>query len=128
MKALKINAQFFYYPPECNNINEFINYINHNYNNFIPLTQLLEEKCVEPYFIKEDVITTYLNVTQINMINEVEVTVLSRKEYLERLKDVVYSKCVHCKNFIDDGGYNIESHSENINLDGECIFFEKAEK
>lgn len=127
MKALKIGIQFYYYPPECNNIDEFINYLNHNYNSFIPLTQLLEENCVEPYFIKEDVLTTYLNVAQINMINEVEITVLSRKEYFERLKDVVNSKCVHCKNFIDDGGYDIESHSDSMSLDGKCIFFEKAD-
>lgn len=127
MKALKINAQFFYYPPECNNINEFINFLNQNYNSFIPLTQLIEENCVEPYFIKGCTLNVYLNVAQIYRVNEVEITVLTQEEYNQRLKDVVYSKCVHCKSFIDDGGYDIESHSGNINLDGECIFFEKAE-
>ena len=127
MKALKIEYDFYYYPPGCNSIDEFINYLNQNYNSFIPMTHLIEEKCREPYFIQEDVETTYLNIAQIKEVNEVEIAVLSRKEYLERLKAVVNSKCVHCKSFIDDGGEDVQSHSGNINLDGECIFFEKAE-
>lgn len=127
MKVIQINAQFFYYPPEFNNINEFIDFLNKNKNGFIPLTQLIERGCVEPYFIKEEVKTIYFNVARIYTVNEAEITVLTQKEYNQRLKDVVNSKCVCCKNFIDDGGYNIESHADYISLDGECIYFDEAE-
>lgn len=126
MKVLKIDYEFYYYPPEINTIEEFIGFLHHNYNSFIPMTHFIEDNCGEPYFIEEDVETTYLNVAQIDKINEAEIIVLSREEYLQRLKNVVESKCVRCKNFIDDGGNDIESHFGKISLDGKCIFFEEA--
>lgn len=127
MKALRIDYEFYYYPPEYNNIEAFIDLLNNNYNSFIPLAHLIEDKCKEPYFIKEDVETEYLNIAQIDKINEVDITVLSQNEYMQRLKDVVDSKCVLCENYIDDGrSDNLENHADKISLDGECIFFEEV--
>lgn len=127
MKALKIDYDFYYFPSENNTMETFIHFLQQNYNSFIPLTHLIEEHCREPYLIKENVETTYLNVAQISEINEVEITVLSQEEYEQRLKEVVASKCVRCQHYIDDGGDEIKSNRDKISLDGECIFFEEAE-
>lgn len=129
MKVLKADYEYYYYPEEIDNFSDLLQYLNDNYNKFIPLVHFLEDNCLAPYFVQEDVTKVYLNVGQINLINEEEVTVLSRKEYDERLKKVIASKCVGCTRYEEDSqGEDLKDHRNNISLDGECSFYEKIEQ
>lgn len=128
MKVLRIDYEYYQYPEGIDSFSDFLQYLNENYAKFIPFVHFLEDNCIQPYFVQEDVRTVYLNISRINAVSEAEVTVLSRKEYDERLKKVVASKCVGCAKYEEDSqGDNLKGHRDHISLDGECIFYEKVE-
>ena len=52
--ALIDNVQYCKFPKGINNITEFIEFLNENYHSFIELEFLIEEGCVAPFYIEED--------------------------------------------------------------------------
>ena len=78
MKILEINDDYYYCPDEFSDIESFVSYLNEHFNSFIGLTMLDTQNCVFPYFIKEETKETYLNISAINRIIEVNGTVLCR--------------------------------------------------
>lgn len=126
MKILELDYGYYYYPQGINCIEEFVNYLNENYNSFFELTLLNTENCCYPYFIEEEVSKVYRNVSNIGEIREVEATVLSRLDYDVRLEQVVKEKCINCVNY-EEGKEcdNLRGHREKLTLDGECWGYEK---
>lgn len=94
MKVLEIDFNYFYYPEGISCIDDFVKYLNANYNSFVELTELQTINCHYPYFISEDTKKRYLNVGNIDGVTEENVTVLSHAEYEARLNEVVKKKCV----------------------------------
>lgn len=128
MKILEIDYDYYCYPQNISNIEDFIKYANGNYNSFIKLTRFETENCVFPYFIEEDTKEVYVNIATMKNITEEEVTVLCRKEYDARLEAVVKSKCINCANYKEDSeGDNLIGHRGKMSLDGKCYGFEKKE-
>lgn len=126
MKILEIDFNYFYYPEGVSCIDDFVKYLNANYNSFVELTELQTVNCHYPYFIKEDTKKHYLNVGNIDGVIEEEVTVLSRAEYEARLNEVAKKKCVTCIHYEEDeDGDNLKGHREKLTLDGECWGYEK---
>lgn len=117
MKILEIDDDYYYCPDGFSDIESFISYLNRHFNSFIRLKMLDTGNCVFPYFIEEDTKETYLNISGIGKINEIEVTVLSRREYDDRLKKVMEKKCIDCRHY-EDGG--LEDHRDKLCLDGNC--------
>ena len=97
MKILEINDDYYYCPDEFSDIESFVSYLNEHFNSFIGLTMLDTQNCVFPYFIKEETKETYLNLSAIHRIIEVNGTVLCREDYDNRLRDVIKKKCVDCR-------------------------------
>ena len=58
MRKLKVafvnNVQYCKFPEGISNIEEFIKCLNGNYHSFVELEMLVEEGCVAPFFIEED--------------------------------------------------------------------------
>ncbi len=126
--ALINNVNYCKYPKDINNIEGFIKYINERYNSFIELESFVEEGCVAPFYIEEDLKTNkrYWNTAHIRLIEESEISILRRWEYEEKLKKVISEKCVHCVHYSEDTcEQDLKSHIEHIDLNGECYGYEK---
>ncbi|MBQ2940064.1 MAG: hypothetical protein IJE00_06810 [Clostridia bacterium] len=126
--ALINNVQYCKFPKGINNITEFIEFLNENYHSFIELEFLIEEGCVAPFYIEEDlkIEKQYWNPSNIRLVKEAEASILLRWEYEEKLKKVVSEKCVDCVHYQEDAeGDNLKGHREKISLDGECWGYEK---
>lgn len=128
--ALIDNVQYCKFPKGINNITEFIEFLNENYHSFVELEFLIEEGCVAPFYIEEDlkIEKQYWNPSNIRLVKEAEASILRRWEYEEKLKKVVSEKCVDCVHYQEDAeGDNLKGHREKISLDGECWGFEKKD-
>ncbi len=134
MKKIKValfnNVNYCKYPDNIENIKDFIDTLNKNYNSFIELEILVEEGCVAPYFIEENLKTEtqYWNPSHIRLVKDTEITVLSNTEYREKLEKVINEKCVHCIHYNEEGcDEDLKTFIEKIDLDGECYSFEKKD-
>ncbi len=128
MKAIEIEYEYYQYPDGITNLKQFAEYLNNSNLQFIELVRFIDDNCREPYFISEETEIVYLNISHIKCIRELEITVLPRAEYECRLEKIVEEKCTLCSNY--HGGSkdeNLEGHRSNINLDGNCPFYEKSE-
>ena len=126
--ALINNVQYSKFPEGINNITEFIEFLNENYHSFVELEFLIEEGCVAPFYIEEDlkIEKQYWNPSNIRLVKEAEASILRRWEYEEELKKVISEKCVNCVHYEEDAeGDNLKGHREKISLDGECWGYEK---
>lgn len=58
MKKMKValinNLNYCKYPDGINNIKDFIEFLNKNFNSFFEVECLVEEGCVAPFYIEED--------------------------------------------------------------------------
>jgi len=125
--ALINNVQYCKFPEGICNIEAFIKYLNENYHSFVELEFLIEEGCVAPFYIEEDLKTEkqYWNPSNIRLVKEAEISILRRWEYKERLEKVIQEKCINCIHYSDnvcDEDY--KSFIENIDLNGECYGYE----
>lgn len=128
MKVLNVSYTRYSYPPGVESLEEFIDFINNDLDRFIKMTKYDEENCSFPYMVKEDIITTYINFSNVDEIFEEDIKVLPRTEYDERLAKVVEQKCMNCENYEDDIlNDNLRGHRGKINLDGVCHFYSKKE-
>ncbi len=126
--ALINNFQYCLFPEGINTIEEFVAFLNQNYQSFVELEMLVEEGCVAPFFIEEQLKTEkqYWNTSIMRQVKEIEISILNRLEYEEKLRKVIAEKCVHCvhysENKCEEGDI---SHIEHIDLNGECYGYEK---
>ena len=121
------NISYCRFPNGITNIEEFAAFLNANYHSFVELEQILEEGCVAPFFIEEDLKTkkNYWNPAQLRHFTGDEITILSREEYEEKLRKVIQEKCVHCIHYSDDSCQDdMKSFASHICLDGECYGYE----
>ena len=128
--ALIDNVQFCKFPEGINNITEFVEFLNENYHSFVELEFLIEEGCVAPFYIEEDlkIEKQYWNPSNIRLVKEAEASILRRWEYEEELKKVISEKCVNCVHYEEDAeGDNLKGHREKISLDGECWGYEQKD-
>ena len=126
--ALINNYSYCKYPEGINNIKEFVEFLNQSDNSFIELESFVEEGCVAPFYIEEDLKTEkqYWNILFMRSIKESEVTILRRCEYEERLEKVIKEKCINCVNYSEDVCVeDFRTHIEKIDLNGECYGFER---
>ncbi len=131
MKKFKValinNIHYCKFPEGITDIKLFIAYLNENYHSFVELEYYIEEGCIAPFFIEEDLKTKkqYFNPSNIRLIQESEVSILRRWEYEEKLKKIIADKCVHCVNYTEDVcEQDFKSHVQHIDLNGECYGFE----
>lgn len=132
MKVLLLdNYKYYLYPEGFTSLEQFANYTNKHYNEFIKMTQLRTDNCCPPYFIKEDAITIYINFSTVESICETEIKgIIPKDDYKERLKKIVAEKCVHCTyyTYLPDPDENLGGHWKNISLDGECYSFDPVKE
>ena len=127
MKLLQINNNYYAFPKEMKNIEEFIDFINNTKRKFLKLTMYDEQHCVAPYFIEEEKKELYVNISMMNIIEAVEAEVMPRIDYECRLHRLVREKCYDCVNFMGNPD-NLDGHYERLCLDGYCWGYEKKEE
>lgn len=122
MKALKLDYKYYKYPDEYTTLAEFIKYVNNeNPMRFIPLYEYLHDHCMEPYFIKSETAFSFVNMSRVDSVQEIDITVFSKEEYKRRLELVIQDHCLNCElyceeKFIDDPFF----YGDKINLNGKC--------
>ena len=129
--ALINNVQYCKFPKGINNIKDFIEFLNENYHSFVELEFLIEEGCVAPFYIEEDlkIEKQYWNPSNIRLVKEAETSILRRGEYKEKLEKVIQEKCVNCIHYSDDVcDEDYKSFIEHIDLNGECYGYERKIK
>lgn len=128
MKILEMDYEYYSYPQGISSVEDFIEYINHHYGSFIPMTRFNTENCGFPDLIEEETMQVFINVSQVNCVREVEATLLPRAEYDARLTQIVKRKCIDCVNYTEDSeGDNLKGHRGKITLDGQCWGYVKKE-
>lgn len=131
LNAAMVNQSWYCkFPDGINCIEQFIQFLNKNYHSLVELELFIDDGCVAPFFIEEDLKTEkqYWNPSNLRVVKAGEVFLLSRHEYEEKLEKVISEKCVHCVNYSEDEcKEDFKSHIEHIDLNGECFGFEKKE-
>ena len=129
MPVLYIDLNYYKFPQNVSSIDEFILYANQHYNSFIPLIQYQTENCAPPYLIEEETKTVYINVATMAQVCTEEVTIIpTRKEYDDKLKQVVQKKCINCTHYEEDSnGDDLSGHRDRLTLDGECWLYEEKD-
>ncbi len=122
MKVLNVDGEYFLYPSGVENIADFAKELNETNDKFIALKKLLQKRCVEPYFISEDIENVYLNVNNISEICESEAVVMENEAYEKMLENVKAKLCKKCE-FKDD----CEDLREELCLNGTCESFSEEE-
>jgi len=123
MKALKLDYAYYQFPSDITSVAQFVERVNQNPLRFIPLVEFLQDNCVEPYFIQEEIGVKYVNLSRINVIEACDITVMTRREYDRRLSEVVQDNCLDCVNYSEaDFADNMKGHRDKISLDGKCMF------
>ncbi|MBP5694559.1 MAG: hypothetical protein J6X03_03815, partial [Bacilli bacterium] len=84
-KLLKLDINYYRFPEGIKTADEFAKFANNSSQKFVKLTMYSDEHCVEPYFIEEDKRTTWVNLSQITVIEEIDGEVLPRIDYEYRL-------------------------------------------
>lgn len=126
--ALFNNVQYCKFPEGISNIEAFIKFLNENYHSFVELEFLIEEGCVAPFYIEEDLKTEiqYWNPSNIRLVKEAEVSILRRWEYKEKLEEVIQKKCINCIHYSDNlCDEDDKTFIEHIDLNGECYGYER---
>lgn len=123
MKILKLDYNYFIFPEGIKTVEEFVEFVNSRSPKFIKLTMLSHDNSVAPYFIEEDQKSVYINLSQVNIIEEINGHVMPRNEYECKLREVVREKCMTCIHFEGDLD-NLEGHYGRLSLDGFCWDYE----
>jgi len=126
MKCLRIDYSYYLFPDEFDSVEEFVDYLNSGAPNFIRLSQFIEDNCIYPYFIEEDVQEVFLNIRMAAGIAVEEVTVLPRQEYERRLNECMQTVCKDCV-YREEDKYSQEMWMK-LCLDGTCACRETAEE
>lgn len=124
MRLLQIDHLYYTYPDGIDNLEDFIAFVNTSGTKFIKMTELPENHCVAPYFIREDAKTVYLNFVGVSRIEEISGKIMLQVEYERRLKEVVRTKCYDCVHFGGDFD-DLDGHCDSLSLTGECYLYRK---
>lgn len=93
-----------------------------------PVTELIEKKCLAPYFVMEHTKQKTLKLAKNHPIFPCEVELLTMEEYNDRLRAMVPETCKGCPYFgsVDETDESLDGHHEEIALDGVCFVRNKA--
>ena len=118
-------AQAFYYqgeyyllPEDCATFAQFCGCIYDGI--LLTLPKLCRKGCVPPYFIEEDVRSVTVSIGDCRRIYSVEVCILPREAYEQRLRALVAAKCAGCARY-GRNARDLTGHYEEMSLDGICL-------
>jgi len=135
VKAIRLNTSdsgeaYYLLPSRFGDEAAFVEHLSCSRRSFIELTKLSEHirwpQACFPYFINEDCRACLVKIGLGAEIEFVEVTLLPRKEYNDRLATVFNEKCFTCK---FSNNWNIETleHGGFPDLDGICDGYQKLD-
>ena len=89
--------------------------------------KLVQKKCLAPNFVKEEIQKEKLVID--GLVYPAQVVLFSRKEYNDKLREIVKKHCGGCPNFssVDETDKSLEGHHEEISLDDVCFVREASE-
>ena len=116
MRVINIGGDAYLYPEGIYSMEDFVAYVNLSGSKFI--------NCVPPYFVREDCGTCYVNFSAVPMMEEAEITLLSRAEYDARLREVLPHCCQGCVDFDENEDDILEGRRNYVGLDGYCPYYQ----
>ncbi len=124
MKGFFTQNRYFLLPPDCLDTENMLGKYG---GRRLAVTELLEEKCMAPYFVAE--YAKQVEITLGEYVYPCDVQVLSMKEYNDRLRAIIPSHCVGCPNYggIDKTDESLDGHHEEIALDRVCFYRAQSE-
>lgn len=125
MRAISIGGDAYLYPEGIYSMEDFVAFANLSGGKFVPMRCLFTDNCVPPVYVREDIGTCYVNFSAVSVMEEVDVTVLSRAEYDARLYEVVQRCCAGCVDFEEDDDDPLEGRRHLMGLDGYCPYKEQ---
>lgn len=135
IKAIKLDrpglsTEYYLFPSVFPDENAFVECLSQNACSFIELTKLSEyirwpQACF-PYFINEDCRVCRVKIGLGAEIEFVEVILLPRKDYNERLKKIFNEKCFTCRFSNNWHIEELEHGGHNLNL-GKCDMYQKLD-
>lgn len=130
-KAFKVGADYdsayYLFPSSFKNMDDFVIYLAEKPNTFVKLTKLSEDTPF-PYFIEEESKEVYLRLDQSAELQSVEVTLLKKAEYAERVLKLIDTVCDGCNQYknkeeCSEEIKNLKGHWRRMNLKGYCDSF-----
>ncbi|HIW72979.1 MAG TPA: hypothetical protein H9684_01515 [Firmicutes bacterium] len=124
MRVINIGGDAYLYPEGIYSMEDFVAYVNLSGSKFIRMRCLYSDNCVPPYFVREDCGTCYVNFSAVSVMEEAEVTLLSREEYDARLREVLPHCCRGCVDFDENEDDLLEGRRNYVGLDGYCPYYQ----
>lgn len=107
-----------YEMPEDLTFQKFIERLHKN--PYIAVHFLKEDRCMAPYFIKEDIQNVLLKIDEPDRVIECEGFVFEKEEYDRKLREQVKKKCVGCVKY-DGNPQNLKGNDIEMTLNGVCL-------
>ena len=123
MKVLSFGGEFYLYPSDIKNIDEFADFLENSDKKFIKMRKLFEEKCVSPYYIFEEIKEVWVALAAIDEFCEAEVVVSNRDDYEKMLNTIKKKLCARCEEKDRCLSDVKEEYREKLCLDGSCFEF-----
>ncbi len=120
-------GRYFLLPSDCADFDTFRQ--THLNEQPFPVTELLEKKCLAPYFVLEHAKQKTIRLKHTAEVFPCEVETMSMQEYNLRLRRVIPEHCKDCPNFggIDETDASLDGHHEEITLNNICFIRPQAE-
>ena len=125
MKVLNIDGEYFLYPKDVENVDEFAVFLDESMRKFIKIRKLFEKDCVRPYSVLEEIKEVHLSVQNITEFFDEEVVILNRDEYEKMLNNVKAKLCSKCDEH--DECLKNNDYKEKLCLDCTCCDFYKED-
>lgn len=117
MIAFYYDENYYLVPKEYANFNQFKASLVPN--STIALQCLKQNNCLAPYFVEEEIENVILMIKDPTRIFKVEITILTREKYDEKLRKLVKKTCVGCKRYGNDFN-DLTGHHQELTLDNVC--------
>lgn len=129
-RVLLLNGcEWYVYPEGTDGLDAFMEAFGRK-DGFIPLNRLSVDVCLAPYFIESEIRRVYVNLRQVQTVEEDEIFLLpDRDAYDARLAEVAERVCVGCAHYEEERqGDNLEGHRDKLSLDGSCFLYTPIQK
>ncbi|MCQ2429188.1 MAG: hypothetical protein MJ192_02545 [Clostridia bacterium] len=122
--AFFYEGRYYLLPDDCASVDELNG--KHRDGQPFTVTELVEKKCMAPYFVTEYTAFRRLKLKKRaaqSPVFPVDVELMTMSAYNQRLREIIPGRCAKCPNFgaIDETDESLEGHHEEISLDGVCF-------
>lgn len=119
--AFLYNGKYYLLPPDCGSVEQLRE--RHGDGKPFAVTELVEKKCIAPYFVREHAKARKLRLKAGEPVFPCQVECMSMAQYNLRLRQIIPGHCAGCPGFgaLTEKDSSLIGHHEEISLDDVCI-------